>query len=63
MGRSFGKTIFWGKDLPKLLVICFEFGCQMEKGGLGEFSICSADLLSKCAVFILVELLAYPIYQ
>src|SRR3989344_909921 len=22
-GRSFGKTIFWGKDLPKLRLICF----------------------------------------
>src|SRR3989344_6018589 len=22
-GRGFGKTIFWGKDLPKLRLICF----------------------------------------
>jgi len=22
-GRSFGKAIFWGKDLPKLRLICF----------------------------------------
>ena len=43
-GRSFGKTIFWGKDLPKLRLICFWIlMSQMEKEGFGEeFSICSA---------------------
>src|SRR3989338_7341544 len=47
-GRSFGKTIFWGKDLPKLRLICFWIRMsQMEKEGFGEeFSICSAVFFS-----------------
>jgi len=46
-GRSFGKAIFWGKDLPKLRLICFCIGMpKMEKEGFGEeFSICSSFCL------------------
>jgi len=46
-GRSFGKAIFWGKDLPKLQLICFWIWMsQMEKEGFGEeFSICSSFCL------------------
>jgi len=35
-GRSFGKAIFWGKDLPKLRLICFlpdSFSAVQEGAG------------------------------
>ena len=43
-GRSFAKTIVWGKDFAKLRLICFWIRMsQMEKEGFGEeFSICSS---------------------
>ena len=43
--RSFGKTIFWGKDLPKTFGrFVFDLRCRkMEKEGLGRIFHLSTD--------------------